>query len=125
MMLVLTMVPVYEAIRVQSSNDVMTLPDRIQSGMKPVAMFTLVIALITFILFKIFGGPLVAAKMTLLTDQANTALESGEITKERMDEVLEMTRRFYSVSFFLPIVLLVNLFIGFISSILAGILIRK
>lgn len=125
MLIALSLVPVYEAVRIQNSSVQMDVPARIRSGLKPVALYTILVALMTLVLFKMFADPLVAAKLNLLADQAAEAVANGHVTQDRANDVMETTERFYSIGFFLPIVLLLNLFVGFVSSILAAFLIKK
>ena len=125
LILVLTLVPLYQAIVTKSPNPSSSFPERIKSGMKPVAMYTILIAIITYVLFTIYGDVLVDGKMSALAGKAQESLDKGEMTADEVKTALEMTKKFYSVSFYLPIVLLSNLFVGFISSILAGILVKK
>ncbi|MDP6908824.1 MAG: hypothetical protein QF371_04920, partial [Flavobacteriales bacterium] len=48
MLLVLSMVPVYESIRLSEVSTKQPLSSRIKAGMKPVALYTLLLALATF-----------------------------------------------------------------------------
>ncbi len=125
LILVLSLVPVYQAIVVRNSSSQASFPEQVKSGMKPVVMYTFLIAVATYVLFSMFGDPLVGEKIYLLSENAKEALEAGEITEMERQNLLDMTQKFYSISFYLPILLLSNLFVGFISSILAGLLVRK
>ena len=124
-LMVLSLVPVYMAILIKNQKNQLSFVESIKTGMKPVAMYTFLIALITWVLFSIYGDPLVAAKMNELHETAKQGVADAAITEEQVQAHLDAGERFYSVSFYLPIVLLTNLFIGFISSIMAGLLIKK
>lgn len=93
--------------------------------MKPVAMYTFLVAVITYILFSMYGDPLVAERMSVGVNDLQKSVADGTITQEEMNQRVDGAKQFYSISFYLPIVLLTNLFVGFLSTILAGILIKK
>ncbi|MGB1318325.1 MAG: DUF4199 domain-containing protein, partial [Flavobacteriales bacterium] len=121
----LSLVPVYMAMLVKGSNHQFDFVESIKTGMKPVALYTLLMTVVTFALFSFFGEPLFAAKMAEMLETANQGVQDGIITQEQVQAHLDAGKRFYSVWFYLPIVLLTNLFIGFLSSILAGLLVKK
>lgn len=125
LLLVLTLVPIYQAIVVRNSSNPLTFIDNIKSGMKPVAMYTFLVAVITYFLFANYGDPLVAERMSVGVEDLRKSVAEGIIDQEEMDQRIEGAKQFYSISFYLPIVLLTNLFVGFLSSILAGVLIKK
>ena len=125
MLLVLSLVPVYRAVQIKNSGDVDSLVDRLKAGLKPVAMYTFLVALTTFILFKLCGEPLVAQRMLEIQTAVDNALIEGKIMDAEAAQQLEMTKQFYSPTFHVAIVLLGNLFTGFVSAILASILIKK
>ncbi len=93
--------------------------------MKPVAMYTFLLAIITFILFKLFGDPLVGERLFELGKNLDQAIADGTIKPEQKTQQLDLAKQIYSPSSHVLIVLIGNLFTGFVSSILAGFLIRK
>ena len=125
MLLVLTLVPVYQAILIKPLKSSPPLPEMVKSGMKPVAMYTFLLAIITFILFKLFGDPLVGERLFELGKNLDQAIADGTIKPEQKTQQLEMAKQIYSPSSHVLIALIGNLFTGFVSSILAGFLIRK
>lgn len=125
LMLVLTIVPVYEAIKVKGSSSDFPLGERIQSAMKPVAAYTLGIAAVTYVLFKIFGDPLVGQRMVEMKELFRAAVAEGTITAADAEKRMEAAKQIFSGSTLVLIVLMGNLLVGFISSILAAFLIRK
>lgn len=124
-LMALSLVPIYMAILIKNRKNQLPFVQSIKTGMKPVAMFTFLVAVITWILFSFYGEPLVAAKMNELHETAKQGVVDGTITEEQVQAHLDAGKRFYSVSFYLPIVLLTNLFVGFVSSIMAGLLVKK
>ncbi|MCF8275560.1 MAG: hypothetical protein K9J17_02405 [Flavobacteriales bacterium] len=125
LLLVLSLVPVYQTILLSNGVVGQLITDKVKSGMKPVAMYTFLLALITFVLFKLFGDPLVGARIVELTERMNSAIEQGLMTADQKTEQLELVKQIYSPSSHVIIVLISNLFVGFISSILAAILVKK
>ena len=125
LILVLSLVPVYLAILVRNTAVDSSFIQKVKSGMKPVAMYTFLIALGTLALFSIYGDSLVEAKMAPGILEFNKAVKQGSLTQLEATQRIEGAKQFYSVFTFLPIILLTNLFVGFISSIMAGFLIRK
>ena len=124
-LLVLTLVPIDESIRLRDSKESFELMDRIKSGMKVVTLYTFVMGLITFTLFKLFGEPLVADRIHQLTLALQEAVAAGTINADLQKQQLELANQIYSPTSQVLMVLLANLFVGFISSILAAMLIRK
>jgi len=122
LLIVLSMVPIYETARLQSVTIAQNLPQRIRSGMAPVAVFTLVIAFATFVLFKIFGAELVAQRMAELQAVLDSATEMSDAEKQKR---LDGAAQIYSPAAHVLVVLLSTLFVGFISSITAALVIRK
>lgn len=125
LMLVLTIVPVHEAIKVRGSSVSFGFGERIRSGMKPVALFTLTVALVTYILFKLFGDPLIGQRIMDMKQLLDTAVADGTITQQESVKRLEGAKQIFSPSTLILIVLMSNMVVGFISSILAAMLIRK
>jgi hypothetical protein len=125
MLLVLTLVPVYESVRLKLVSGTEELVDRVKAGLKPVAMYTILVAIMTFTLFKLFGEPLVAERIEALTSALNEALSKGEIDAAQKTQQLELANQVYSSSSHVLVVLIGNLFTGFISSLLAALLVRK
>jgi len=128
LLIVLSMVPIYETARLQSVTIAQNLPQRIRSGMAPVAVFTLVIAFATFVLFKIFGAELVAQRMAESQRMAElqAVLDSAtEMSDAEKQKRLDGAAQIYSPAAHVLVVLLSTLFVGFISSITAALVIRK
>jgi len=126
MLIVLSLVPLSEAVRVkQSEQPIIDTPSRIKTSMKTVALYVIGVAIITAILFNIFAEPLVAAKLNDISARAQQFIDSGEITQEQADSRLQAMEKFYTVTVYLPVLMLTNLFVGFVSSIPAALLIKK
>ena len=126
LILVLSLVPVYQAIVIKNTAEsVLSFPERIKSGLKPVAMYTLVVALVTFALIKFFGETLIAERLAEISINMQRGVETGAITQEVMDGQIELAKQIYSPSSHVIIVLIFNLFVGFLSSIIAAFLVRK
>ncbi len=125
LILVLSLVPVYLAIYIRNSGVNLEFVEMIKAGMKPVAMYAFLIAIGTLILFSIYGEALVQSKMAPGILEFNEAVKQGSLTQLEADQRIEGAKQFYSIFTFLPIILLTNLFVGFLSSILAGLLIKK
>ncbi len=126
MLIVLSLVPMAEALSVRSAEA--PLPDtavRIKNSMKTVALYVIILAVLTAILFSLFAEPLVAGKLNDIANQAKLFVENGDITQEQADERLLGMEKFYSIGVYLPVLILTNLMVGFVSSIPAVILIRK
>jgi hypothetical protein len=125
LILVLSLVPVYQAILVRNSAAAQSFPERVKSGMKPVAMFSFLIGLVTFVLIKVFGEPLIADRMVEVAANMDRGIETGTITEEIKAEQLALAAQIYSPTSHVLIVLVTNLFVGFLSSILAAVLVKK
>lgn len=125
MILVLSLVPIYQSVVVANSSADMPMPDKLKSGMKAVGMYTFLLAIITFILVKIFGEPLIGARIYELTEALTKAVEEGVITADQKTQQLNFAKQIYSPTSHILVVLLGNLMTGFISSILATVLIKK
>lgn len=126
MLICLTLVPISEAVRIKHDVNVnLEASQRIKSSMKTVALYVISIAFITAILFNLFAEPLVAGKLNDIAVQAQQFIDSGEITQEQADSRLQAMEKFYTVMVYLPVLLLANLFVGFVSSIPAALLINK
>jgi hypothetical protein len=125
MLLVLSLVPFYMAVLVRNSESTLSMTEKIKSGMKPVAMYTFLLALITYVLFHFYGGPLVESRLLELTEKMNASIALGEMTLEQSKQQLDLAKQIYSPSSQVLVVLLGNLFTGFISSILASVLVRR
>lgn len=123
--IVLTLVPVVESIRMREEKQNLPIQTRVRSGMKTVALYAFVIAVSTFILFKLFGEPLIAQKLNLLSELIDDEIAKGNFTQQQKVDQLEAANRFYSSSLQVMIVIMANLIVGFISSILAAVLVRK
>ena len=126
MLIVLSLVPLSEAVRVKHADQpIEDTAQRIKTSMKTVALYVIGVAIITAILFNIFAEPLVAAKLNDISAQAQQFIDSGEITQEQASSRLKAMEKFYTVTVFLPVLILTNLFVGFVSSIPAALLIKK
>jgi len=55
MILVLSLVPIYQSVVLANTSSTTELPDKLKSGMKAVVTYTLILSIITFILIKLFG----------------------------------------------------------------------
>lgn len=93
--------------------------------MQTVALYIIGIAAITVLLFNLYGEPLVAAKLNDMADQADQFIAKGEITHEQATEYLTSIEKFYRIGVYLPVLVLTNLLVGFVSSIPAALLIKK
>ena len=125
LILVLSLVPIYQSILLAKSSAVLTVPEKVKSGMKPVASYTFLIAIATYVLFKLFGDPLVGARIFELTESLNNAVQEGTISTEQKMQQIELAKQIYSPTSHVLMVLITNLFVGFISSILAAVLVKK
>lgn len=125
LIIVLTLVPVHESLRLRGVSQLPEVQDRIKSSMKPVALYTLLIGFVTYICFSTFGEPLVNERMMLLEQKLNEALTSGIITADIKAAQLETAANIYSPATQVLVVLLASLFTGFVSSIIAAFFIRK
>ncbi len=121
-LLVLSMVPVYESIRLREVSERESIPSRIKAGMKPVALYTLLLALATFFLFKLFGDPLVGARISELRELLNAA---PELTEEMKAQRIKTAKSIYAPSTHVLVVIMGNLLVGLFSSVLAAVSIRK
>jgi len=125
MLLVLSLVPVYLSVLLAGSPTDLPMIDKMKYGMKPVAMYTFLLAIVTFVLVKLFGDPLIGSRIVELTEALTKAVEEGVITTDQKVQQIELAKQIYSPTSHVLIVLLGNLFTGFISSILASVLVRK
>jgi len=125
MIIVLSLVPIYQSVVVANTTSTVEMPEKLKSGMKAVVTYTLLLAIITFVLIKLFGDPLIGARIFELTESLNKAVEDGLITTEQKVQQIGFVKQMFSPASHVLIVLLGNLFIGFISSILAAVLVRK
>lgn len=125
LMVVLTIVPVYEAIKVRASSQHLPFGERVQSAMKPVAAYTLILGALTYLLFKLFGDALVGQRIVEMKQLFEVAVADGTITAAEAEKRLEGAAQIFSASTLVLIVLMANLFVGLVSSTLAAVLIRK
>lgn len=122
---VLTLVPIIESIRVRKESKDLQIQTRVKSGMKTVTLYTFFIAITTYILFKLFGEPLIAERLNMLTELLDNAISEGTVTVKEKTQRIEFANQIYSPYSQVLIVIMANLVVGFISSILAAMLIRK
>lgn len=126
MLIVLTLVPITEAVRTKNSDgQPADTAKRVKSSMQLVAVYVIGIAVITAVLFNLFAEPLVAAKLNDIAKQADKLVEAGEIAREQADQRLQAMQKFYTVGIYLPVLIISNLIVGFVSSIPAALLIKK
>lgn len=93
---------------------------RVKAGLKAVAIFTLTMALVTFILFKTSGDYLIHERIA----KVQQLLASSELTIEEQTQRLASARSIYSPSTQVLFGTLAMLVTGFISSIIAGITVK-
>lgn len=124
-MIVLSLVPISEAIRIGELKTAPEFNDRMKSGMRIVALYTFLLAIITYILLKLFGEPLIAERLNLLQEMLSNGIAEGKIDAAQMKQQMDLANQIYSPYSQVLIVIMANLFVGFISSILASVLIRK
>jgi hypothetical protein len=67
----------------------------------------------------------VESRLLELTEKMNASIALGEMTLEQSKQQLDLAKQIYSPSSQVLVVLLGNLFTGFISSILASVLVRR
>lgn len=126
MLIVLTLVPISEAVRTkQIEGQIPNTAERIKTSMQLVAVYVIGISIITAVLFNLFAEPLVAAKLNDIAKQADKLVAAGEIAREQVDQRLAAMDKFYTVGVYLPVLVISNLTVGFVSSIPAALLIRK
>jgi len=124
-LIALTLVPVWEAVRLAGAKSAPPTTERVRSGMQVIALYTLVMAVITFILFKLFGEPLIAERLNLIEEMLDKAIAQGTLTPQQKQQQLTLADQVYSPYAQVLVVILANLFVGFVSSILAALLVRK
>ena len=122
LLLVLSMVPIYESMRLKLTSDTETTPNRIKAGMKAVLIYALLLAVATFILFKLFGDPLVGERISLLREMLDA---SPDMTEELKQQRIETARSIYSPGTHTLAVIIGTLFTGLISSVLAAVVVRR
>jgi flagellar biosynthesis protein FlhB len=93
--------------------------------MRSVALYTFLLAIITYILLKLFGEPLIADRLNLLQEMLSNGIAEGKIDDAQMKQQMDLANQIYSPYSQVLIVIMANLFVGFISSILAAVLVRK
>lgn len=126
MLIVLTLVPISEAVRTkQIEGQLPNTAERIKTSLQLVAVYVIGISIITAVLFNLFAEPLVAAKLNDIAKQADKLVAAGEIAREQADQRLAAMDKFYTVGVYLPVLVISNLTVGFVSSIPAALLIRK
>lgn len=125
LILVLSLVPIYQSVVVRQSDTVIDMPTKLKSGMKAVVTYTLLVALATYILIKLFGEPLIGARLFELNEALSAAVSDGNITTEQKEQQFALAKQIYSPATHILIVLLGNLLIGFVSAVLAAALVRK
>jgi hypothetical protein len=123
--IILSLIPISEAIRIGSLSTTPTFNDRMKSSMRSVALYTFLLAIITYILLKLFGEPLIADRLNLLQEMLSNGIAEGKINDAQMKQQMDLANQIYSPYSQVLIVIMANLFVGFISSILAAVLIRK
>lgn len=124
-LIVLSLVPISESVRIGQLNAMPELNSRLKAGMKSVTLYTFLLAILTYFLLSFFGEPLIAERLNVLEEMLNAGIADGQITDEQKIQQIELANQIYSPSSQVLIVIMANLFVGFISSILAAVLIRK
>ena len=122
LLLVLSMVPIYESIRIKLIAEAEPLPMRIKEGLKPVLIYTLFLALTTYILFKLFGDPLIGDRISQLRQMLDAAPEMSEELKQQK---LEMARSIYSPGIHTLAVTFGCLLTGLLSSVVAAFVVKR
>ena len=123
--IILSLIPLSEAIRIGSLATTPPFNDRMKSSMRSVALYTFLLAIITYILLKLFGEPLIADRLNLLQEMLSNGIAEGKIDDAQMKQQMDLANQIYSPYSQVLIVIMANLFVGFISSILAAVLVRK
>jgi hypothetical protein len=123
--IVLSLIPISQAIRIGQTDQTPVLGDKVKSGMKSVALYTFLVALMTFVLLKLFGEPLIADRLNLLQEMLANAVAEGKIEEAQLKQQMDLANQIYSPSSQVLIVIMANLFVGFISSLLAAVLVKK
>lgn len=119
-MVVLTLVPLYMVLMLKQGSMPHDIAHRVKAGLKAVAIFTLTMALVTFILFKTSGDYLIHERIA----KVQQLLASSELTIEEQTQRLASARSIYSPSTQVLFGTLAMLVTGFISSIIAGITVK-
>ena len=90
LILVLSLVPIYQSVVLSKSTSGMEMPEKMKSGMKAVSTYTFLLAIVTFILIKLFGEPLIGARIFELTEALSKAVEEGVITTDQKNQQIEL-----------------------------------
>lgn len=122
LLLVLTMVPVYESVRLRLTPDPEPIPARIKAAMKSVLIYTLFMGLTTFILFKLFGDPLIGDRISQLREMLDAA---PDVTEELKEQRLATAKSIYAPSTHTLAMVVGTLFTGMLSSVLAAFVVKK
>lgn len=123
--IILSLIPISESMRIGRLNTQPALNDRLKAGMKSVTLYTFLLAIITYVLLKLFGEPLIAERLNLLQEMLKAGIAEGKIDEAQMKQQMDLANQIYSPYSQVLIVIMANLFVGFVSSILAAVLIKK
>lgn len=123
--IILSLIPISESMRIGRLDKLPPVNDRLKSGMKSVTLYTFLLAIITYTLLKLFGEPLIAERLNLLQEMLTTGIAEGKIDEAQMKQQMDLANQIYSPYSQVLIVIMANLFVGFVSSILAAVLIKK
>jgi capsule polysaccharide modification protein KpsS len=119
-MAVLTLVPLYMVMMLKQNVLSHDMPKRVKEGLKAVAIFTLCMALVTFILFKTSGDYLIHERLA----KVQQLLSESGLTAEEQAQRLESARSIYSPATQVLFGTLAMLITGFISSIIAAVAVK-
>ena len=123
--IILSLIPISESVKIGQLSQAPPFGDRVKSGMKSVTLYTFLIAIMTYVLLKLFGEPLIAERLNLLQEMLSNGIAEGKIDQDQMNQQMDLANQIYSPYSQVLIVIMANLFVGLISSILASVLIRK
>lgn len=117
---VLTMVPFYLVLRLRAGELEPDMPSRVKTAMRSVALFAILAAITSYVLFSTWGSYLIAERMDLLAAK----LEVSDLSAE--DRALQMAsaERFFSPLVQVLFMTLAVMFTGFVSSIVGAITVR-
>jgi hypothetical protein len=119
-MVVLTLVPLYMVLLLKSNELPSEMPHRVKAGLKAVAIFALLMAVVTFLLFSTLGEYLIYERLQMVEQ----LLKATELSTEEQMQRLTSAQRIYSPATQTLFSTMAVLFTGFISSIVAGVAVR-
>lgn len=119
-MVVLTFIPLYMVILLKRGELSAQMPQRVKAGLKAVAIFALLMAVVTFILFSTLGEYLIHERLQMVEQ----LLKNTGLSAEEQAQRLTSAQRIYSPATQTLFSTMAVLFTGFISSIVAGATVR-